>query len=101
MTENPCMPQICIVNGAPTLMVEAKPYLMIGGEVHNSTSSSVAWTGRAWDKASELGLNTLLVPVTWELVEPEEGTYDFSLVDALIDQARERGGHLVPLWFGE
>ena len=100
MTENPCMPQICIVNGAPTLMVEEKPYLMIGGEVHNSTSSSVAWMERAWDKAEELGLNTLLVPVTWELTEPEEGAYDFSLVDALIDQARKRGGHLVPLWFG-
>lgn len=100
MTNNNDMPHICDMNGTLTLMVEGKPFLMMGGEVHNSTSSSISWMERAWDKASELGLNTLLVPVTWELVEPEEGTFDFSMIDALIDQARERGGHLVPLWFG-
>ncbi len=100
MTKNDNMPQICVVNDTSTLMVEGKPLLMIAGEVRNSTSSSIAWMDRAWDKAAELGLNTLLVPVTWELTEPEEGVYDFSMVDALIDQARERNGHLVPLWFG-
>lgn len=100
MTNNEGMPRIGTVQGSPTLVVDGQPFLMMAGEVHNSTSSSLAWMARAWDKAFDLGLNTLLVPITWELVEPEEGIFDFSLVDALIDQAREYGGHLVPLWFG-
>lgn len=83
-----------------TLTIDGKPFLMLAGEVHNSTGSSIAWMERAWDKAETLGMNTLLVAVAWEDVEPDEGCYDFSGVDALIDQARERGGHLGLLWFG-
>ena len=33
-------------------------------------------------------MEDVLLPVTWELVEPEEGV---SLVDGLIEQARWRG----------
>ena len=47
-----------------------------------------------------LGMNTLLLPVTWEMTEPEEGRFDFSVPRALIQQARERGMHIVFLWFG-
>ena len=100
MSGHTSIPHLALVDGSTTLMVHGRPFLMLAGEVHNSTSSSEAWMARAWDKAGELGLNTLLAPVTWELVEPEEGVFDFTVVDALIDQARERGGHLVLLWFG-
>ena len=100
MSGHTSIPHLALVDGSTTLMVHGRPFLMLAGEVHNSTSSSEAWMSRAWDKAGELGLNTLLAPVTWELVEPEEGVFDFTVVDALIDQARERGGHLVLLWFG-
>ena len=100
MSGHTSIPHLALVDGSTTLMVHGRPFLMLAGEVHNSTSSSEAWMSRAWDKAGELGLNTLYVPVTWELVEPEEGVFDFTVVDALIDQARERGGHLVLLWFG-
>lgn len=88
------------IGGDATFTIDGHPFLMMAGEVHNSTSSSEAWMERAWDKAQVLGLNTLLVAVTWELLEPEEGVFDFSGVDALIDQARRCGGHLVLLWFG-
>jgi hypothetical protein len=48
----------------------------------------------------QLNLNTVLAPVTWELLEPDEGTFDFTLVDSLVFGARERGLRLIPLWFG-
>lgn len=100
MTENNSFPHIETIDGNATLVVGGNPFLMRAGETHNSTGSSIPWMAKAWDKADELGMNTLLVAVTWELVEPAEGTFDFTGVDALIDQARERGGHLGFLWFG-
>ena len=88
------------VNGKKVLMVQEKPFIMISGEVHNSNSSSVEYMEQVWDKAEDLGMNSLLLPVTWELIEPEEGVFDFSLVDGLIHQARRRNKKIGFLWFG-
>lgn len=82
------------------LMVNDNPFIMIGGEVHNSSSSSLEYMEKVWDKADELGMNSLFLPVTWELIEPVEGLFDFSLVDGLIKQARSRGKKIGMLWFG-
>ena len=71
-------------NGRKVLMVDGKPFIMLAGEVHNSNSSSVEYMEGVYDQADALGMNCLLIPVTWELVEPEEGVFDFSLMDALI-----------------
>lgn len=87
-------------NGRKVLMVDGKPFIMLAGEVHNSNSSSVEYMEGVYDQADALGMNCLLIPVTWELVEPEEGVFDFSLMDALILQARARGKKLGFLWFG-
>ncbi len=89
-----------VQNGKKMLVVGGKPFIMLAGEVHNSNSSSAAYMESVYDKADALGLNSLLLPVTWELVEPEEGRFDFSLVDELIKQARRRGKKLEFLWFG-
>lgn len=87
-------------NGQKVLMVDGKPFIMLAGEVHNSNSSSVAYMEGVYDQADALGMNCLLLPMTWELVEPEEGVFDFSLMDGLIMQARARGKKLAFLWFG-
>ena len=87
-------------NGKKVLMVNDEPFILLAGEVHNSNSSSVEYMEGVWDRAEELGMNCLLLPVTWELTEPEEGVFDFSLVDGLIAQARARDKKIVFLWFG-
>lgn len=79
---------------------QADPLLIIGGEVHNSNSSSAEAMAPVWKKADELCLNTVLAPVTWEMLEPQEGEYDFTAVDMLLDGARSHGKRLVLLWFG-
>lgn len=93
-------PHLELVNGKKVLMVHDRPYIMLAGEVGNSNSSSVSYMEQVWDKAQQLGMNSLLLPVTWEMTEPEEGKFDFSVVDGLIEQARRRGGHIGFLWFG-
>lgn len=86
--------------GEPCLNVGGRRFCALAGEVHNSTSSDSAWMEAAWKRADKLGITTLAVPVTWELLEPEEGTFDFSQTDSLIVQARAHKGHLILLWFG-
>ena len=82
------------------LMVDGAPFTMLAGEVHNSTSSSRTALAAALDQAQALGMNSVLAPVSWELVEPEEGRFDFDTVDFALNLARERGLHLGLLWFG-
>ncbi|MFE4724594.1 DUF5597 domain-containing protein [Microbacterium sp. NPDC056736] len=74
--------------------------LLLGGQVHNSSSSSTASIRRSFAHARDLNANTVLAPVSWALTEPQEGAFDFALVDAMIEEARGLGLRLVLLWFG-
>lgn len=94
------IPYITQQGNRKVLMVDDAPFIMLAGEVHNSNSSSAACMEQVWNRAKELEMNTLLLPVTWELIEPQEGVFDFSLVDGLIQQARRKEGKLGFLWFG-
>lgn len=85
---------------ATQLIVGGEPYLIIGGELHNSSASSMAYMESVWTRLKTLQLNTVLAVVSWELVEPTEGNFDFTLVDGLIQAAREHDLRLVLLWFG-
>src|SRR5678815_3720830 len=82
---------------ATQLIVEGKPFLVLGGELGNSSSSSLEYMAPIWDRLVKLNLNTVLVPVSWELIEPSEGKFDFTLVDGLVAEARKRRLRLVPL----
>lgn len=95
------IPQIRMDGGIPTLYVKGEPFFALGGELHNSSSSSLAYMEQqVWPKLRGLHMNTVILPLSWETIEPREGEFDFSLVDGLIAQAREQGMHLVFLWFG-
>jgi len=85
---------------ATQLIVDGRPFLILGGELHNSSSSSLAYMKPIWPKLAKMNLNTVLTPVSWELIEPAEGKFDFTLVDGLIRGARQNNLHLVFLWFG-
>ncbi|HJZ81674.1 MAG TPA: DUF5597 domain-containing protein [Pyrinomonadaceae bacterium] len=92
-------PQLRRQGTATQLIVDGRPFLIRGGELGNSTSSSLEYMRPAWPKLVSLNLNTVLIPVYWELIEPVEGKFDFSLVDGLIQEARQHQLRLVPLWF--
>jgi len=81
------------------LLVDDRPFLILGGELGNSSSSATPYMKEIWPVLEENRLNTVLAPVYWELIEPEEGKYDFTLVKDLISDAREHDMHLVLLWF--
>lgn len=85
---------------AKQLIVDNCPYLVLGGELGNSSASSPYDIDRIFPKLKRTGLNTVLVPAYWDLIEAEEGTFDFSLVDHAITQARANDLRIVFLWFG-
>ena len=88
-------------NGVPTLYVKGEPFLILGGELHNSASSSLDFMEKeVWPYLRPIAMNTVILPIAWENIEVEEGKFDFSLLKGLIDQARREGKHLVLLWFG-
>src|SRR5262245_28249193 len=70
------------------LIVDNKPFLILGGELGNSSASSNEYMRPIWGKLEPMNLNTVFAPVYWELMEPAEGRFDFSLVDSLIKNAR-------------
>jgi beta-galactosidase GanA len=84
---------------ATQLVVDGRPFLIRGGELGNSSSSSLDYMHPVWPKLAALKLNTVVIPVYWDLIEPAEGRFDFTLVDGLLRAAREHGLRLVPLWF--
>ena len=45
-----------------------------------------------------MGLNSVVTPLSWELIEPTEGNFDFTLVDGLLKQARASHERIVFLW---
>jgi len=93
-------PAIRTQGGVAQLIVGGKPFLILGGELGNSSSGTAAQADEILPKLARLHFNTVLMPVAWNQIEPEEGRFDFSILDHWIDVAREQKVHLVLLWFG-
>ena len=82
------------------LIVNGRPFLMRAGELQNSSLTSVEYMEPVWQKMVDTNMNTLLGCVSWEMIEPEEDIFDFSVLDDIILAARKHSMHLVLLWFG-
>jgi len=93
-------PHLELRHGARQLVVDGKPFMVLSGELHNSSSSSVAYMKPIWSQLAQRNLNTVLAVITWEQIEPQEGKFDFTTVDDTIQGARENHLKLVILWFG-
>lgn len=96
----PAIPHLRKQGTATQLIVHNKPFLMLGGELGNSSASDLKYMAPVWPKLKAMRLNTILMPVYWELIEPQEGRFDFALPDDLIASARKNDLKIVVLWFG-
>ena len=92
-------PRVEHKDGRFALLVDGRPYLALGGQIHNSSG----WPSelpQVWESMAALHANTLEAPVYWEQFEAREGSFDTTNVDALVEGARAHGLRLVLLWFG-
>ncbi len=94
------IPHLRIQGKTTQLIVDEKPFLILGGELGNSSFTSAEYMEPIWPKLTAMNLNTLIAPVYWELIEPTEGKFNFELYDQLIIEARKHHLKLVILWFG-
>jgi Domain of unknown function (DUF5597)/Beta-galactosidase len=94
------LPTIKTQNGASQLIVNGQPFLILGGELGNSSAGTSAEADSILPRLAALHVNTVLMPVAWEQLEPKEGAFDFTILDHWIATARAQHLHLVLLWFG-
>lgn len=92
-------PKLVQKDGRYALMVDGRPYLILGGQIHNSS----AWPSelpQVWESMAALHTNTIEAPLYWEQFEPEEGSFDYTNVDQIVQGARAHNLRVVLLWFG-
>ena len=94
------LPIVRVENGASQILVHGKPFLMLAGELGNSSAGTAAEADTILPRLAGLHFNTVLMPVAWDQIEPMEGQFDFSIPDHWIEVARREHMHLVFLWFG-
>jgi len=92
-------PKLVQKDGRYTFLVDGRPFLILGGQIHNSSG----WPSelpQVWNSMAALHANTIAAPVYWEQLEPQQGKFDFTNVDAIVEGARAHNLHAVILWFG-
>ncbi|MBC8096996.1 MAG: DUF5597 domain-containing protein [Akkermansiaceae bacterium] len=94
------LPRLEKRGAATQLIVDGKPFLILGGELHNSSASSREYMKPIWPKLKQMNLNTVLAVVSWDQLEPVEGKFDFTVLDGMLTDARRYDLRLVLLWFG-
>lgn len=100
LAQEPSMPHMADLGHGQQLIVDGKPFVMLSGEIHNSSTGSAHYMRDIWQRMADKNMNSIIAAASWELVEPEEGKYDFSLVDSMIIGCRKAGLRLAILWFG-
>jgi hypothetical protein len=80
-------------------MVDGQPFFPLGGQSCNSSGYNDKESATAFKVIKLLHGNTLEIPMYWDHIEPQEGTFDFTAVDDLITTARRHGVKLILLWF--
>jgi hypothetical protein len=85
-------------DGVTKLIVDGRPFICVAGELTNTASSDREGTKEAIARLAAANLNTILTVVSWDLVEPEEGKFDFSMIDYQIEAARAANVRLIMLW---
>lgn len=91
-------------DGKVYLEVDGKAFPLFGAQIRldifkNCDKLSNAEIERYFKEAKNLNVNCVQVPLTWKMIEPEEGKYDYSMADFILGLANKYKLKIELLWF--
>ena len=81
------------------LIVDGKPFIALCGELTNNAATSLDYMKPVWPLLSQSNLNSVIAGISWAMIEPEEGKFNFDIVGAVINEARNNNLKLIFIWF--
>jgi hypothetical protein len=85
---------------ATQMIVDGKPFLVLGAEPPTSAPSNLVYLKYMMKVMAETHQNTGAIAIGWSWIEPEKGKYDFKILDAAIEDARLIDQRICLVWFG-
>lgn len=76
-------------NNKTYVSVDGKPFPFLGAQIRldallNYDKMTINEVENYFKKAQELGLNCVQIPISWNMVEPKENKYDYSIVNSIL-----------------
>ena len=85
---------------ATQLIVDGKPFLVLGQEPPTSGASNLEYIKYMLQVQADTHTNTADIAIGWNWIEREKGKYDFTILDAIIEDARLIDQRICIIWFG-
>ena len=80
--------------------IDGRPYLTLGIQYDYLNCTKIENFDYLFQHTVSMGCNTLFFPLRWLVLEPEEGKYNWEVLDHAIARCREFGLRMSLLWFG-
>ncbi len=94
------MPSLADLGGRRVLTVDGEPFLILSLQWDCDGCFSPDDMDPLLPHARAMGCNAVALLLYWKEIEPEEGRYDFAMLDHRIEQARANDLRIVLVWFG-
>ncbi|HEX7585236.1 MAG TPA: beta-galactosidase, partial [Prolixibacteraceae bacterium] len=95
----PSIPSLKKQGTAKKFIVDGKPFVALSGELGNNSATNIEYMKSIWPILTEGNLNSVIAGISWAMVEPEEGKFNFDIVGEVINDARKNNLKLIFIWF--
>ena len=93
------IPHLVKKGAATQFIVDGKPFIALCGELTNNAATSLEYMKPVWPALTKSNLNSVIAGISWAMVEPVEGKFNFDIVDSVINDARKNDLKLIFIWF--